>query len=192
MSRQAGPDRDQAAEHAPGDRPGSGQSAIGGAEGVDPAFRSHISYIDRSRDYYRSKGYTVPYRWIKHRSAPFTPLTVPLPEARVGVVTTSFPHASFDGRPKAALAAPCSPAPPSMVTEHLFWHKQATHTDDVESFLPLQTLRRLESEGRIGTLSPRFYSVPTMYSHRRTRDAVTQIVDFCREDELDAAVLVPI
>ncbi|MDH3294923.1 MAG: glycine/betaine/sarcosine/D-proline family reductase selenoprotein B [Acidimicrobiia bacterium] len=161
-------------------------------DGVDPALRSHISYIDRSREYYRAKGFVTPYRWIKHRSSPFTPLRRPLSEATVGVVTTSFPPEAVEGRSKAVMASPSSPTPDVMYTSDLFWHKKATHTDDVESFLPLKTLRTLRAQGRIGALSDRYYSIPTRHSHRQTKGFAAEIVALCREDGLDAVLLVPL
>jgi hypothetical protein len=77
-----------------------------------------------------------------------------------------------------------------MFTADLFWDKVATHTDDVNSFLPLNRLSECAASGRIGSVSPRFYGVPTDYSQGKTsmRDA-PQILDWCREDGVDAILL---
>jgi hypothetical protein len=87
-----------------------------------------------------------------------------------------------------AMAA--NPAPTRLFTADLFWDKVATHTDDVESFLPLNRLAEYASGGRIGSVSPRFYGVPTEYSQGKTtsRDA-PKILDWCREDGVDAVLL---
>ena len=44
-----------------------------------------IRYVPRSRAYYGSLGYGEPYRWAEHDDAPFTAMTKPLSECRVGV-----------------------------------------------------------------------------------------------------------
>ena len=52
--------------------------------------RSHVSYIDKSRNYYGAQGYPQAYQWSYNHDVPFTPLTKPLNECRIGLVTTSF------------------------------------------------------------------------------------------------------
>jgi hypothetical protein len=163
---------------------------------IDPARRSYVSYIDKSREYYAANGYTTPYRWAYDEGTPpFTPLPAPLASLRLGIVTTSFlPLPDGTPRPpKAPYAAAVDTAPGAMFTQDLFWDKDATHTDDPESFLPLARLREQVDEGRVGALSPRFYGVPTDYSQRRTveQDAPA-ILDFARADEIDVALLVPL
>jgi D-proline reductase (dithiol) PrdB len=54
-------------------------------------------------------------------------------------------------------------------------------------------LQELVEGGRIGGLSPRFYGVPTEYSQRRTREIdAPEVLRLLRQDEVDAAVLVPL
>ena len=85
------------------------------------------------------------------------------------------------------------PPPERMYTQDLSWDKDATHTDDLDSYLPIRQLDELRDAGRIGSLSPRFYGVPTEYSQRRTieRDA-PEVLARCREDGVEVALLVPI
>jgi hypothetical protein len=87
-------------------------------------------------------------------------------------------------------AMDANPAPRRMFTADLFWDKVATHTDDVESFLPLNRLAEYAVGGRVKSLSPRFYGVPTEYSQGKTslRDA-PKILEWCREDGVDAMFL---
>lgn len=161
------------------------------------AFRTHVSYIDKSREYYAAHGYEHPYRWAKYAQVPFTTLSKPLSQARVGVVTTSaVPRTTAltgSGGRKRSYAAPTFPIPEAMFTDDLSWDKDATTTDDVGSFLPLAHLRDLADSGRVGSVSPRFYGVPTDYSQRRTREVdAPDIVEWCREDAIDVALLVPL
>jgi hypothetical protein len=158
-------------------------------------YRSYVSYIDRSREYYTAQGYSRPYAWPHYDEIPFTPLKKTLAECRVGLVTTA-------GRPQAGgaigdllsvrelYAEPAAPAPTRMFTGDLFWDKKATHTDDVDSFLPVNRLAECAAGGRIGSASPRFYGVPTDYSQGRTIEhAAPRILEWCREDGLDAVLL---
>jgi hypothetical protein len=80
-----------------------------------------------------------------------------------------------------------------MYTDHRSWDKKATHTRDVESFLPIRRIAELAAEGRIGTLAPRFYGVPTDFSQRRTIDEhAPAALDLCRSDSVDVVLLVPL
>ena len=159
------------------------------------AYRSYVSYIDRSREYYAAQGYSTPYAWACFDDAPFTPLKKPLSECRVGLVTTAGkmdPEAERQGRRKTRelYSMVANPAPTRMFTADLFWDKVATNTDDVESFLPLTRLAEYASRGRVGSVSPHFYGVPTEYSQGKTslRDA-PKILEWCREDGVDAMLL---
>ena len=164
---------------------------------VDEAHRVTLSYIDRSRHYYAARGYETPYRWETNDHVPFTTLRRPLAASRVAVVTTAFPFEHHAGpRPPKSVRAmtigrPGS-QPPSMYTGDLFWHKEATHTDDVETFLPLATLSELAADGRVGSINDRFFSIPTTYSRRSARTDAETIVSWCEDDDVDLVVLIPL
>lgn len=166
-------------------------------ERVDTAYRVFVSYIDKSREYYAAQGYETPYRWAYHRDAPFAPLAKPLPACRVGLVTTATlvegdDDVDPDDRPaKFAFAAPIDPPPPRLYTADLSWDKDATHTNDLDSFFPLRRLQEFVVQGRIGGLSRHFYGAPTEYSQRRTREEdAPAILGMMQDDGVDAAVLV--
>jgi hypothetical protein len=159
---------------------------------LDPSHRIFVSYIDKSREFYLARGYDNPYRWAHHEDAPFTALTKPLSQSRVALITT----AALPGDDRSlteVYAAPSVPPPTALFTEHRAWHKQATHTRDVESFLPIRRLEELAAVGRIGSPSPRFYGVPTDYSQRRTvHEYAPAVLDLCRTDAVDVALLIPL
>lgn len=151
--------------------------------------RTFVSYIDKSRDYYAAQGYEQPYEWASNDRAPFTPLAKPLSEVRIGIVTT----AAIDEEQKLQqYFAPTTPTPESVVTEHLSWHKGATHTNDLGSYLPIDHLRTLVDEGVVGSLAPRFAGAPTLYSQRLTARHAAVIADGFAEDGVDLALLVPL
>jgi D-proline reductase (dithiol) PrdB len=160
-----------------------------------------VSYIDKSREYYAAQGYLESYRWANNDDVPFTALPRPLSQCRVGLITTTgllgpgeSPEADAGLRaPKAAFAAPSDPVPGAMYTRDLSWDKDATHTGDVESFLPIQALQVLVSQCRIGSASERFYGVPTEYSQRCTSTVdAPEVLRLCREDRVDVALLIPV
>ena len=146
--------------------------------------RRYVSYIDKSREYYAASGYERPYRWPRYDHVPFARLDKPLSQCRIGVVTTA-PRATK------LFTAPNS-AGGGLFTEKS-WDREATHTDDPETYLPLQRLAEHVAAGHLGSLSPRFYGVPTDYSQRLTieQDA-PQIERWMREDDVDIALLVPL
>ena len=73
------------------------------AQGI--SHRSHVSYIDKSREYYSAAGYDRPYRWAHYEDVPFSRLTKPLSRSRIGVVTTA------DQAPSGAPRNPSASAP---------------------------------------------------------------------------------
>ena len=157
---------------------------------IDPTQRGFVSYIDKSREYYLAKGYGNPYRWASNPDAPFTPLSKPLSESRVALFTTAS-RTSENWKVREVYTAPTQPPPEALYTRHLSWHKKATHTDDVETFLPIQRLTEYAAAGRISSLAPRFYGVPTDYSAGKTvQEFAPAALDFCQEDEVDIALLV--
>lgn len=160
--------------------------------------RSHLSYIDKSRKFYRAHGYEKAYEWATNDDAPFTPLPKPLSECKVGAVTTSYflpdgfvyrVPGDLPRKPHAATRSEVA----NLDNQYLSWAKDETHTNDPESFLPLAQLDAAAASGRIGSVSDRFYCLPTQFSHRQTQRRDTpQLIEWLREDEVDVVVLVPL
>ena len=152
-----------------------------------------VPYMERTRDYYRAQGYSTDYVWAHNTHTPFAPLTNPMNENRVGVVTTSMPDTAMGRTQRSIYSTLTPPIPESMYTKELSWHQAVTHTDDVNSYIPLEQLMALEDKGVIGSLAPRFHSVPTEYSQRRTiENDAPEILRRLLEDEVDVAILVPL
>ena len=153
--------------------------------------RSFVSYIDKSREYYQAQGYERPYRWARYEEVPFAPLSKPLSQCRVGVVTTADQGPA--SAPRATKLYTAANAEGGKLFTEKSWDREATHTDDPETYLPLARLAEHVEAGHIGSLNPRFYGVPTDYSQRLTieQDA-PQIEAWMREDGVDVAILVPL
>ena len=90
-------------------------------------------------------------------------------------------------------AAATNPVPTYIHTDHVSWHKTATHTRDMGTYLPLAHLHELAANGIIGDVSPRFYGAPTKYSQRQTStEDAPAIRQMCAEDGVDVALLIPL
>ncbi len=163
---------------------------------VDRAFPRFVSYIDKSREFYAASGYDKAYRWAYNEGRPpFSSLPAALSTLRLGLVTTTFPRAEPGAAigPKVPYAEPVNPKPQGRFTDDLAWDKDATHTEDTESYLPIERMQEQVAAGRIGSLAPRFYGVPTEYSPRRTieQDAPA-VLELLRQDQVDVALLAPL
>lgn len=152
-----------------------------------------VPYMHRTRDYYRAQGYASDYQWAQHDNTPFTPLSKPLQQCKIGIITTAMPDTEQGRTQRQVYSVDSRPIPESLFTSELSWHKSMTHTDDVDSFLPLAQLQHLADAGRIGSLARRFHCAPTEYSQRNTKeDDAPLILERCMEDQLDLAILVPL
>jgi D-proline reductase (dithiol) PrdB len=158
--------------------------------------RTHVSYIDRTRAYYAALGYDKPYQYAHHADVPFASLPRPLAACRVALVTTASPWPEDPAsQPKpferrGVWAGDATRPPQRLFTDNLAWDKESTHTRDVETFLPLRALQAHARAGRIGSVSARYYGVPTEYSQLRTlRQDAPAIEAMCREDQVDAVLL---
>jgi hypothetical protein len=161
-----------------------------------------ISYMQRTRDYYLALGYGNPYRWAHFADVPFTPLSKPLAELRLGLVTTAAPlqpemgdqgpGAEYNAAAKFyQVYAKATESVPDLRISHLGYDRVHTTAADMNTYFPLERLREAAASGRIGSVSPRFYGAPTNRSHRVTMETdCAELLRYCQEDEVDAAVLV--
>lgn len=163
---------------------------------------SYVRYIDKTREYYLSQGYDKPYQWAHFDDVPFTPLPKPLAQCRVTLVSTS--EISIKGGEHAedetqmGIVGGTYTIPSDLPASQLYspsrsFDQAATTLEDVDSFFPVTRLHEAVAAGRIGGLTARFHGVYNAYSQRRTmeRDAPL-VLERCREDGADVAVLVPV
>jgi hypothetical protein len=161
-----------------------------------------IPYMQRTRDYYRALGYETPYRWAHHDDAPFHPLAKPLSRARVTVVTTAAPFdplkgdqgpgAKYNGGAKFfRVYAGDTAKDHDLRISHIAYDRVHTTAEDPNTWFPLPMLRRFAAEGRV-ELARRFFGAPTNRSQRTTIEIdAPEILAGCKEDGVDAAILVP-
>jgi D-proline reductase (dithiol) PrdB len=179
-------------------------SAPSGEEfGFAPDDDAPIPYMARTREYYAAIGYTTPYRWAHYTSAPFQPLRKPLDRSRIAIITTAAPFdpqkgdqgpgAKYNGGAKFySVYEGETTKPHDLRISHIAYDRAHTSAEDSGTWFPLPQLQRLARQHRIGEIAPRFFGAPTNRSHRITIETdAPEILKRCREDQVDAAVLVP-
>ena len=161
-----------------------------------------IPYMRRTRDYYLALGFGA-YRWAHFNEVPFTPLGTPLARARVALITTAAPFQpglgeQGPGAPYNAAAkfytvySDATDAVPDLRISHVGYDRKHTTAEDPSTWFPLARLHEAVKAGRIGALTPRFHGAPTNRSHRVTMETeAPELLQRCREDGADVAVLVP-
>jgi len=171
--------------------------------GFAPDDERPIPYMARTREYYAAIGYTTPYRWAHHVDAPFQPLSKPLAQSRITIVTTAAlfdpakgdqgPGAKYNGSAKFYSVYDGDTAKPhDLRISHVAYDRTHTSAEDSGTWFPLLQLQRLARERRIGEVAPRFFGAPTNRSHRVTIETdAPEILKRCKDDRVDAAVLVP-
>lgn len=152
-----------------------------------------VPYMRRTHEYYEAQGFDRRYRYAHHDDAPFTPLPKPLAECTVSLITTASTYHRAPLEPRSVNSGDAFAPPERLFTDDLSWDKQATHTDDRESFCPVGHLQDLARAGVIGALGQRFHCAPTEYSQRMTIDKdAPELLGRVREDGADIALLVPL
>lgn len=162
-----------------------------------------IAYLPRIRSYYEALGYPTAYEWAKFDQVPFHRPAKPMASSRVAIVTTAAPYqqAKGDQGPGAPYNAAAkfytvysmdSAVDPDLRISHLSIDRAHTTAEDMGTYFPLRALRRLRDQGMVGSIAARFHGAPTNRSRRTTMDVdCAEIVRRCREDAVDAVILVP-
>jgi D-proline reductase (dithiol) PrdB len=171
--------------------------------GFAAATDAPIPYLERIRTYYQALGYGAPYEWAHYSWVPFRPLDKPLSQCRVAIVTTAAPYqpdkgdqgpgAPYNAGAKFfAVYSGDSAQNHDLRISHIAIDRKHTTAEDSGTWFPLPVLRRAAEEGRIGAVAPRFHGLPTNRSHRVTLTVdCPELVARCRDDGVDAALLLP-
>ena len=169
-----------------------------------PEYDAPIEYMRRTREYYLALGYDNPYRWAHYVDAPFQPLKKPLKDSTLALITTAAPYQPDKGDqgPGAAYNAAAKfytvysgDTAVDHDTAHLPYRlrPQAHHGRGQQHLVPAAADARVRgAQGRF-TLAPRFHGAPTNRSQRATLETdAPEILARCRQDQVDAALLVPL
>jgi acyl-CoA synthetase (AMP-forming)/AMP-acid ligase II len=161
-----------------------------------------LPYIERTRVWYETLGYANPYRYAHFDDVPFTPLTQPLSECRVALLTSAAPYQADKGPQDAR--SPYNAAAKfyqvysgdtaldhDLRVSHVMVDRHHL-SDDSNTWFPLPALRRAVARGEVGELAARFHGVPTNRSQRHTLEVdAPEVLRRCQADGVNVAVLVP-
>jgi len=162
-----------------------------------------VDYIARTRRYYLALGYDKPYSWAKFESVPFTPLTKPVTDCTVGIVTTAAPYhpehgdqgpgAPYNAAAKFFSAYRVASHPnPDLRISHIAIDRDHTTAEDPGSYLPLDALKIALQKGQIGKMAQHIFGLPTNRSQAHTLEVDCQaLLKYVKEDDVDIAILVP-
>lgn len=168
-----------------------------------PELDQPIRYIERTRNYYLGLGYDNPYVWAHFIDVPYTPLTKPLNQSVLGLITTAVtfdPAKGPQGQGAAYNAAAkfYQPYKKSTVGDvdlriaHVGIDRKNANMDDMNCWFPLESAKRAVATERVQSLSPHFYGLPTNRSQRHTLEIdAPLILEMLRADKVDVAVLIP-
>ncbi len=166
-----------------------------------PAWDQPVRYIDRTHAWYNALGTDNPYQYAHFPEVPFQPLSKPLGQCRVALLTTAAPYQADKGpqdkdAPYNAAAKFYEVYSGDTALEHDLRVShvgidRAQITDDSQAWFPLPALRRAAARGRIGAVAPRFHGVPTNRSQRHTMAVdCPEVLARCQADGVDVAILV--
>lgn len=163
---------------------------------------THVRYIDKTREYYKSQGYEKPYGWANFDEVPFTPLKKPFAESRLALVSTSeVAVRTWDdqrtplerGEGGNVYEIPSDTPASDIYSQSKSFDRFATTLEDVNAFFPVTRLKEFEAEGRFGSLAPTMLGVYNAYSQRKTREVdAPEVLSRLQSEAVDVALLTPV
>jgi D-proline reductase (dithiol) PrdB len=142
------------------------------------------------------------HRFEEATTIPWAPLRRPLPEATIALVTTAGVHRradppfdmeDADGDPSYRVIPVGVPRNELTITHRYYDHTAADR--DLNVVLPIDRLRELRDEGRVGGIGPRIYGFMGHIDGRHVRTLVDRTAPEVAErlvaDGVDAVVLTP-
>ena len=158
-----------------------------------------VRYVDLLNQRYRQQGFP-PYKWTINTETPLTAPSKPLAESTVSMLTSggvshcSMPAWNPDARNDFRLDAVDRDAtgPDFAVNDSYYDTEDATN--DVNCVFPVDRLRELALDGRVGAVAPRLWSgfMGRIYSRTRVvEESAPALVEELRRDEVDLFLLAP-
>lgn len=178
-------------------------SVINSKQGMAHPDDEPIAYRQRIREYYLALGYEHPYQWAHYTEVPFAPLTRPLSQCKVALITTAAPV-----RPEAGDQGPDAPYngaakfylvyefdtrhAPDLRISHIAYDRANTPAKDSRTYLPVAQLMSAADDGLIGEFARSGFGLPTNRSQCTTTEIdCPDLLERLKRDDIDAAVLVP-
>jgi D-proline reductase (dithiol) PrdB len=157
-----------------------------------------IDYIAKTREQYTALGH-APYRWVESEEPP--PMVrprLPVSESRLALISSGGVYVegqiAFHHRDDTSFRVIDSDVPVSRLRTSHFAYDQTDARRDPNVVFPIEPLRRLVEEGKLGGLGPNAYSfMGGIYSARRVRERLAPaLADRLLADRVDLALLVPV
>ena len=132
---------------------------------------SPVAYIPRTRELYSNY---PPYRWVVNDDPPWTPLSKPLGQCRVALLTSGGVHhvdqPPFHFKEDTSIREiPTGTAMADLRVSH-YGYRTEDASADPNCVFPLQPMRELGSEGLFGELvDPAYAIMGGVYSARRVK-----------------------
>ncbi len=145
---------------------------------------------------------------------PFTPVDVPVSEAKVGLLTTSGHFVAGDDpmpfgesgltqmdvvdriadflKDTPILSEIPSDTPASSLRVRHGGYDIRSATKDPNVAFPLERLREADTDGRVGDVASTFFSFPGATSQGRLRNEIPGWVDRIEQEDIDVMLLVPV
>ena len=157
-----------------------------------------VSYIEAITQRYASLGYD-PYRWYHADSEPVLKRPAkPVSESRLGVLSTAGAYVAgqvaYHYKDDTSVREiPKQTSDADMRFAHITENYLESPRKDPNCILPLNALRRLESEGQIGEVAENLLScMGGVYSQRRVREELIPAVEaHFKREAVDLALLIP-
>jgi D-proline reductase (dithiol) PrdB len=159
----------------------------------------YVEYIKGITERYARLGYE-PYKWYRaEQPPPWAPLTKPLGESRLAVLSTAGTYvagqvAYYYKDDTSTRRIPKETPVEALRFSHITEHYLVDARPDPNCLFPIEPLRRLEADGVIGELAPELIScMGGIYSQRRVREELLPAVEaIFAEQKADAALLIPL
>jgi len=165
----------------------------------------HVKYIDKTREYYRSIGYTQDYQWAQNDACAFTPLTKPLNECRIGLVSTAAMVTLDDqgealepvrmmGSNKLEVFSLPTDWPLSRLRSTSEDHDRfQTDMADFGAYFPKDLLGELAEEGVIGSFADEVWRILPNYSKRKVENVdAPEVLRRAQAQQVDALAITPV
>lgn len=158
-----------------------------------------VKYVDALAEHYGSMGFP-PYQWTVNDSAPLTPLTKPLRDCRIALLTSGGISRACDApwNPDARNEFRLDEIPADTAADGFQIHDSYyDHTDaeqDINTVFPIERLRELASDGVIRDISARHWSgfMGRIYKRSHVLEVEgPRFAGLLAEDGVDALVAIP-
>ena len=165
----------------------------------------HVKYINKTQDYYRSIGYSQDYQWARNEACALTPLTKPLSECRIGLVSTAamvtldekgeaLEPVRMMGSNKLEVFSLATDWPVSRLHSTSEDHDRfQTDMADFGAYFPKDLLREFAEEGVIGSFADECWRILPNYSKRKVENVdAPEVLRRARAQNVDAVAITPV